>query len=373
MQIVAMNWMAYRLTDSAFTLGLIQFIALLPVGLVSLAGGVIGDRLPPRRLVLGTQLVLVIQAGILAALVWTGAVRLWHVMLMTFVVGAADAIEQPTRYVIAFRLVGHEGLGNAIGLSTLAESVARSVAPAVAGALIRWQGEGGSLLLNGAAYLLAGLAFLALPRLKAQTLGSPSSLQDDLLDAPRYLWRSDTARGLVLLLAASCLLAQPYVILLPVWARDVLQTDARGYGLLVSAVGAGAASGALIAASIRSGGRGRWLVGSGLAFFAALLTVSASRRLLLNAGLLFLAGAGQSIQLVLISSLLQLATRSDLHGRVASLYALLSNGLTRLGGVQAGLFASIWGAPFAVAGGALLAILWSLGVAWRIPLIRRLK
>ena len=226
MQIVAMSWMAYRLTPSAFVLSLIQFLSL-PVGLVSLAGGVISDRLRPRKLVLGTQVVLVVQALVLAWLAWTGVVRLWHIILMTFVASAANAFEQLARYVISFRLVGQESLSNAIGLCTLAGGVARSVSPASAGTLTRWQGETGSFMVNRAAYLLAGLAFTALPLLKAQPAGQPTSFQADLLDAPRHLWHSKTARGLLLLLVASCLLAQPYVILVLVWARDVMQTDAR--------------------------------------------------------------------------------------------------------------------------------------------------
>jgi predicted MFS family arabinose efflux permease len=373
MQLVAMSWMAYRLADSAFILALVQFLSLLPVGLVTLAGGVISDRFPPRGLVLGTQIVLVIQALILAGLAWTGAARLWHVMLMTFVVGAADAIEQPARYVIAIKLVGQEGLGNAISLYTLAESVARSLAPAVAGALIGWQGEAGSYAVNGLAYLLAGLVFTALPQFGTRPSNRRPSLQADLLAAPRYLWSNGTARALLLLLSASCLLAQPYVILMPVWARESLQADARGYGLLMSAIGIGAACGALIAASIHSRRRGRWLIGASMAFCTFLVLAALSHRLSLTAGLLLLAGAGQSIQLVLISSLLQRISRSDLHGRVASLYALLSNGLTRLGGVQAGWVASHWGAPLAVAGGALISILWSLVVAWQAPTLRRLE
>jgi predicted MFS family arabinose efflux permease len=294
-------------------------------------------------------------------------------MLTTFIVGAADAIEQPARYVIAFKLVGQEGLGNAIGLYTLAESVARSIAPAVAGALIRWQGEAGSYAVNSAAYLAAGLAFAAVPMLDTQPLNKSPSLQADLLAAPRHLWSSVTARGLLLLLATSCLLAQPFVILMPVWARDSLQADARGYGLLMSAVGAGAACGALLAASIHSRRRGRWLMGASVGFCAFLVLAASAQRVPLAALFLLLAGAGQSVQLVLISALLQAIARSDMHGRVASLYALLSNGLTRLGGVQAGWVASFWGAPAAVAAGALLNILLTLVVAWQVPTVRRLE
>jgi predicted MFS family arabinose efflux permease len=187
------------------------------------------------------------------------------------------------------------------------------------------------------------------------------------------LVQSSKIQGLLLLLAASCLFAQPYIVLLPVVARDVLLTDARGYGLLMSAVGAGAACGALAAASIRHGHRGRWLVGAGLAFPALLVLVALLRHLPLSASFLLLASASQFTQLVLISSLLQLSTSSERHGRIASLFALVSNGLTRLGGVLAGLAASYWGASAAIAGGALLSILWTLVVAWRTPTVRRLK
>lgn len=379
MQIVAMSWMAYRLADSPFVLGLIQFISLFPVGLVSLLGGVASDRLSPRKLVLGTQAVLVAQAVLLAGLAWSGSVRLWHIMVMTFVVGAADAIEQPARYVLVFRLVGQEGLSNAVGLCTLAESVARSVAPAIAGVLIGWRadsghpGEAGSLALNGAAYLLAFLAFSAVRLPERETPRKPIRLQADLLDGARHLWQESTIRSLLLLLAASCLFAQPYIVLLPVLARDVLQTGARGYGVLMSAAGAGAACGALIAASIKRGHRGQWLVGAGLAFPACLLLSALLRRLPFLAGLLLLAAAAQFTQLVLIACLVQLATSSELHGRVASLFALISNGLARLGGVQAGLVASYWGAPAAIAGGALLSILWTLLVTWQAPALRRLE
>lgn len=373
MQIVAMSWMAYRLAHSPFVLGLVQLIAALPVGLVSLLGGVLGDRLAPRTLLWGTQAVLVVQALVLAGLAWSGAVRLWHIMVMTFVVGAADALEQPARYVLAFQLAGPEGLSSAVGLCALAESVARALAPAVAGLLIRWQGEAGSYLLNGAAYGLACLVFLGLPALQDSTPQASTSLRADLLDGFRQVWQGATARGLWLLLALSCLLAQPYAVLVPVLARDVLRTDARGYGLLMSAIGAGAACGALIAAGIRPGRRGRWLIGSGLLSAALLLLSFVARRLPLNAGLLVLAGAGQTIQLVLIASLLQLAARREVHGRVASLFALLSNGLTRLGGLQAGWAASTWGAPLAVAGSALLSALGTLAVAWRAPGVWRLE
>jgi MFS family permease len=373
MQIVAMSWMAYQLADSPFLLGLIQFISVLPVGLVSLVGGVVSDRFSPWKLVLGTQVILIVQVLILAGLTWAGSVRLWHIMVMIFVVGATDAIEQPARYVLMFRLVGQQGLSNAVGLSTLADRVARFAAPAIAGVLIRWRGEGGSFLPSGAAYLLAVLLFSVVRLPEPGLARKPVHFRADLLDGIRHLWHNATTLGLILLLTASCFLAQPYTVLLPVLARDVLQTDARGYGLLMSAVGAGATCGALVAASIKRGHRGRWLVGTGLAFPALLALSTPLRQLPFLAGLLVLAAASQLAQLVLISSLLMLDARSELHGRVASLLALIGNGLTRLGGVSTGLAASFWGAPTAIAGGALLSIFWTLAVVWSVPALRRLE
>jgi len=200
----------------------------------------------------------------------------------------------------------------------------------------------------------------------------PVHLKADLLDGLKCVWQSQTIKSLLLLTAASYILSRPYVVLMPVFARDVLQADARGYGLLMSAIGVGAICGALVAASVKQRHRGRWLVGAGLAFPIFLMLFASSRWVLLSIGLLLLAGAGQFIQQVLASSLIQLAAADEFYGRVASFFAVFSNGLTRLGGIQAGAVAQYWSAPVAVAGGALVSLIWVLAVIWRTPLIRRL-
>jgi predicted MFS family arabinose efflux permease len=187
------------------------------------------------------------------------------------------------------------------------------------------------------------------------------------------MWQSQTIKGLLLLLAVSGFLSRPYIVLMPVFARDVLQADARGYGLLMSAIGVGSVCGALVAASLKQGYHGRWLVGASLAFPVFLILFAFSRWMLLSIGLLLLASTNQLTQQVVASSSLQLATTDEFHGRVASFLVLLNNGLTRLGGIQAGAVTQYWSAPVSVSGGAILSLVCMLIVIWRIPAVRQLQ
>jgi MFS family permease len=379
MQTIALSWLAYQLTDSPLMLGLINFVALLPAGLVSLVGGVVSDWFPRRTLILVTQIVLAFQALTLAVIAWIGLIQVWHIVVAVFVVGVSDAIEQPARFVFLMEIVGEEDFTSAVGLNSVVASVARSIGPIVAGALISWIGAAGSFLANFVIYLLVIGIFL-LMRLPAggdagrslcSGAGRSLHLGRDLLAGLVYIWRNRTIRVILLLVAVPTFLAQPYVALLPVFARDVLRTDASGYGVLMGAAGLGAACGALIAAGIELKCSKRWLLGASLAFPAFLALFACSCRIAPSIGLLCLVGASQLVQQVLTSSLLQFAAANEFRGRVASFFSLFNNGLTRLGGIQAGAIAQYWGAPAAVLSGTLSSLLWVLAVIWRSG-IRRL-
>jgi MFS family permease len=351
-------------------LGLIGFAALVPVGLVSLVGGVISDRLPRRRLILTTQLVLAAQALILTLLTWAGWIEIWHILLMTFVVGAADAIEQPARFAFLMDIVGKEDFTNAVGLNSAMVSAAGLVGPALAGILIGKLGEASCFLLNGVSYLIVVLVFLFIRVPTASSSSRSMRLKADLLEGFKYVYTNKTIRGALLVTAASYTFSRSYVILLPVFAQDVLRLGAQGYGWLMSAVGAGSACGALVAAGIRQQQHARWLVGASLFFSALLVFFAASPWLLPSLGLLFVASASQFVQQVLTNSMIQLAAADEYRGRMVALFSLFSNGLTRLGGVSAGAIAQFWSAPLAVAGGAILTLVWMLVVLCRVPFIR---
>jgi MFS family permease len=303
----------------------------------------------------------------------TGLIQVWHIMVVVFGVGAADAIEQPARFAFLMDIVGKEDLTNAVGLNSSLVNGARIIGPAIAGVLIRWGGESGCFFLNSLTYLAVIAALLAM-RLPAWTRPlKPLRLKGDLTEGLKYMWQDPIIRGLFTLIVAPCFLAAPYAVLMPIFARDVLQVDSSGYGLLMSAIGVGAVCGALGVASLRAGHRGRWLILWSLAFPLSLILFSLSQWFAPSIGFLVLVGASQIAQQSLAASLLQLASADEFRGRVVSFFALLNNGLTRLGGVQAGAVSQYWSAPFAVLGGALLSLVWVLMFVWRTPVVRRLS
>lgn len=372
MQVMALSWLAYRLTGSALSLGLISFVALVPVGLVSLVGGVISDRWRGgrRSLIMATQAVLAVQALALALLTWMGWVQVWHIVAVTFVVGAMDAVEQPARYAFLMDVVGKEDFTNAVGLNSAMVSAARSIGPALAGTLIAAIGEASCFTLNGVTYLVVIAVFLFIRVPPQPRPAGVVRLKADLLGGLAYGYRNKVIRGALLVTAASYALSRTYVVLMPVFAQDVLHVDAAGYGWLMSAIGAGSACGALVAASTRPKGQARWLVGAGLVFPLFLLGFAASRWLLPSLALILAASASQFLQQVLTHSLILVSTSDEYQGRMVSLFSLFGNGLTRLGGVPAGAVAQAWSAPLAVAGGAALTLLWTLVAIWRVPFVR---
>jgi MFS family permease len=373
MQLVALSWLAYRLTNSPLILGLIGLVALLPVGLITLVGGVISDRLPRRRLIIAMQTILAFQALILTLLAWAELVQVWHIMVFTFVVGAADALEQPARFSFLMDAVGREDFTSAVGLNAAIVSAARAFGPAIAGMLISWSGEASCFLWNSVTYLLVIIAFLSM-RLPAQDgPREPVHLKADLLAGLKYAWENDIIKGTLVLSAASFALARSYLVLMPVFAQDVVQTDARGYGLLMSAVGLGSVCGALAAANVKRRHQGSWLVRAVLVFPVILLLFAASSWLVSSIVLLVLAGTSQYMQEVLCISLIQLAATNEFQGRMVSFFSLFANGLTRLGGIPIGAVAQWWSAPGAVGSGAILSLTWLLIVLWQVPSVRHMK
>ena len=337
-QVAAMNWLAYRLTDSPLMLGLTNFAALLPVGLFTLFGGVLVDRVPPRRLLLLLQMIGAIVAGGAVLLSATGIVRVWHVMILTFAAGSVNTVESSARIALMRDAVAERrDLTNAIGLGVSMLNVARAAGPALSGFIIQWRGEAGSFLLNMLSYLAVVLA-LSMMRLPVADHyeQEPLRLGRSLADGLRYVWHNRVVRDLIGLVVVFSFLVQPFVLLLPVFAREILQVGPSGYGLLMGAFGLGAAGGAMGIAGLREARRGLWLILVSIAFPGFLILYVLSPWLASSAVFLFLAGASRWAQYTLVASLLQIHATDEFHGRVTSVFVLLSNGFPRLGAVLAG-------------------------------------
>jgi MFS family permease len=374
-QVAAINWLAYRLTDSPLLLGLTNFTALLPVGLFTLIGGVLVDRVPLRRLLLLLQAIGAAVAGGAVLLSATGAVRVWHVMILTFAAGSVNTVESSARIALMREAVAdRRDLTNAVGLGVFMLNVARAAGPALSGFIIQWCGEAGSFLFNMLSYIAVVLA-LSLMRLPIpdRYQRGPQHLGRSLADGLRYAWHNPIVRDLIGLVVIFSFLVQPFVLLLPVFARDILQVGPSGYGLLMGALGLGAACGALGVAGLVEARRGLWLVLISIAFPGFLILYVLSPWLASSAVCLFLAGASRWAQYALVASLLQVHASDEFQGRVTSLFVLLSNGFPRLGTVLAGAAMERVRPVTAVLVASGLALIWGLYLVGRTSVVRQIR
>ena len=372
MQSVALGWLVLELTDSAFAVGLNQALRSLGVLLFTLYAGVVVDRVDKRRLIVLTQLLQMGEALVLAVLVWTHLITVWPVMALAALFGVVNAFDIPGRQAFLVELVGKGDLMNAIALNSSMFNAARIVGPAVAGVLIGAAGVGMCFFLNGVSYIavIAGLQAIRLPPFVADAV-RPSA-REGLREAVAFIRSDRRVLALVILVAAFSVLGFPFLVLMPVVARDVLHTGARGYGLLMAAVGIGAMLGAfglaLAAGRVRKGAA---LLEGGGAFGALLAVFAAARSFGLALVLLALAGCAMIVTTALANTMLQTLVPDELRGRVMAFYAFVFVGMAPLGAFQAGLLAEHTGAPIAIALGGAGCLVAATLAAWRVPELRR--
>lgn len=372
MQIVAQGWVVYNLTDSPLMLGLVNFVGLLPVVPISLLSGVLSDRFSRRKLMIITEIILLLQALIMAVLIYLDIIQIWHVIVLSFILGSAAAMEQPARLAIVVDIVGKDNLSNAVALNSSAYNTARIVGPAIAGLVIASYGEAACFMINSITYLALILA-LILIRIPSQIRSSEQvRLVGSLKDGFEYIKGNKVILSLLLIISVASFLTIPYIALMPVFARDILTIGAEGLGFLLTAVGAGAILGALLVAYMRSGSRGKWLLMANIAGPVLLLFFVLSGSLPLSLMMVVLVGASNAIRLTLANSLTQLTTEDTFHGRVMSVFNLLFNGLSRVGALVIGGLAEFTNISWALGAGAVLSAGMGLLFLYRMPHIRRL-
>jgi MFS family permease len=352
MQSVAQGWLVYRLTGSSLLLGLIGFSQQIPVFLLSSFGGVVADRWPRRRVLICTQTVMMVLAFILAALALAGRVRIWHVFILSALLGVANAVDMPTRQAFVVEMVGKEDLVNAIALNSSMVNGARLAGPAVAGVLVAAVGEGWCFLLNGVSFL-AVIGGLAAMRLSGMRSGRPvGGVVDRVVEGFGFVARTRPIRELLLLLGCVSLMGMPYTVLMPVVAREILHAGPRAYGLLMSASGVGALIGAAVLAAKRNiHGLSRWAALAAGGFGTFLILFSRSRVFWLSAALLVPVGFCMMVQMASSNTLIQSMVPDRLRGRVMAVYAMMFLGMGPFGALLAGAVARPLGVPATVASG----------------------
>jgi MFS family permease len=360
MQRVALSWLVYRLTDSAFALGLVSFMAQFPSFVLAPVGGVLADRWDRRRLVIVTQVLFMLQAGVLATLVLAGSITVWQIVVLAAILGTITGFDIPARQSLLVELVeGPEDLANAIALNSSFFNAARLIGPAIAGLLIGLVGEGLVFAADAVSYLavLAGLFAIRLPSRPAQPERPP--ILRTLREGFGYAFGFPPIRAILVLLAMLSLLGMPYVVLMPIFASDILRGGPKTLGFLVSAAGLGALAGALyLAARSSVRGLGRVIVVSSTIFGVGLIAFALSRSEWLSALVLMAAGFGLMAATASSNTILQTIVDDDKRGRVMSLYTMAFMGMAPFGGLLAGVLASRIGASYTVlAGGvAVLAV-----------------
>ena len=372
MQNIAQGWLVLELTNSPFYVGLVSALGSLGVLLLTLYAGVVVDRINKHRLVILTQSLSMLPAFALAPLVWTRTVTVWHVAALAAFLGVVNAFDIPARQAFIVDLVGKDDLINAIALNSSAFNAARVVGPAVAGVLIGALGVGACFFLNGVSYLavIAGLLAMRLPP-HAQTPGTGSAWTG-LSEALAFIRGDPPVLALVVLVALFSIFGFPYFVIMPVFARDVLHRGAAGYGLMMTAVGVGALSGALaVAAFDRRIRKGPTLLAAGGTFGLLLIAFALSQTYVLSVALLALTGATMIVNNALTNATIQTIVPDALRGRVMGFYAFVFVGLAPLGSLQMGALAERIGPSAAVALGGAATALAVAGAAWRVPALCR--
>ena len=365
-QTVAQGWLVLHLTDSAFQVGLVTTLGTLPILLFTLYGGVVADRVNKHRLVLILQSLMLLEALTLGVLTALDRVTVHWVMGLAVFFGFLAAFEVPTRQALIAEIVGREDLMNAIALGSSAFNVARVVGPAIAGALIATVGVAACFFANAASYLAVIASLLAMrvgPRPPAVHPPAFAAMREGF----EYVFGNRWPRAVVTIIATFAVFGFSFMTMMPVFARDALGLDARGYGAIVSAVGVGAAAAALFMAGV--GGRtqrARLVLGSSVTFGLVLTAAALAPDFWWAIVLFTVAGCLMALNGISANTMLQVQAPDHLRGRVIGFYSFVVLGLAPLGSLQAGWLAERFGVRTAVASGGMVCLAVAGVVAWRM-------
>jgi MFS family permease len=338
MQTLALSWLIYRLTNSPFLLGLISFSNQIPSLALSPFSGVISDRLPRQKLLFLSQTLAMFQAVAVFVLFQTELLRIDSIIILSIAMGLINGLDMPVRQSFVAELVDDpKDLSNAIALNSSMINGTRLIGPSLAGILIAWVGEGPCFLLNALSFVPV-LWCISRMRVVEKNKRSTKRFSEDFMEGLRYAGRFMPIASILLLLAALCLFGQPYMIFMPVFARDILHGGPQTQGLLVGAAGFGAFIAALYLASRKSVlGLGRIIAVAAVLFGCGLIAYAHSSLQWLSMLILFFVGCGMILCLASSNTLLQTIAEQSMRGRVMSLYTMAFLGVTPIGSLLAGL------------------------------------
>lgn len=373
-QATAQGYLIYQLTKSPAYLGYVSFASGLPSWFFTLYAGAIADRVPRRTLLVITQSAMLILAFILAVLTFTNVVQWWHILIMAFLLGVCNAFDAPARQAFVLEMVDREDLTNAIALNSTMFTSALVVGPAIGGLIYASVGPGWCFTINGISFIAVIIALLlmqlkpiALPEIKGNTW---SNVRDGL----KYALNNSPVRIIITNLFVTTLFGFGLATLIPAWAVAVLGGDAATNGFLLAARGFGSLLGALTVAALgHIRFRGKILTISSL-LMPIMMIVFAYMRSLIPA-LIAMAGVGITLMMILniSNAIVQTTIVDEMRGRVMGIYTLFFFGAIPLGSLLAGWSADIIGEPLTVIGSAIILLVFTLIMIWRVPALRSME
>ncbi len=371
---IATAWLVYRLTHSAFLLGLVGFSGQIPVFLLGPFAGVWVDRWNRHRVLVVTQTLSMVQSFALAALALSHRITVTDIILLSLFQGAINAFDMPARQAFVIQMVEErEDLSNAIALNSSMVNASRLLGPSIAGAVIAVAGEGYCFLIDGFSYLAVIASLLAMVITRKQEIKPRQRVWQELSEGWRYVADFAPIRSILLLLGLVGLVGMPYTVLMPLFAGQVLHGGAHTLGFLMGASGIGALiSAGWLAARKSVLGLGRVIPAMACTFGGALIAFSFSRLLWLSLLLMVVTGFGMMQQMAASNTVLQTIAEDDKRGRVMSFYSIAFQGMAPFGSLFAGMIASRIGAPFTLAIGGLCCVAGGLWFIGKLPQIRAL-
>ncbi len=372
MQQIAMRWLVYRLTKSELLLGVVGFASDIPLFFLVPFAGVIADKFKRHRILAVTQGLAALQAFILAILVITGQVTVWHIVVLGALLGIVNAFDIPARQAFLVEVVENkEDLGNAIALNSFIFNGALLIGPLAAGVLIASLGEELCFILNGVSYL-AVIGALFLMKIPDRKMASGNlEVWRGILEGATYAFRSVPIRSILLLVALVSFMGVSFMLLMPVFAENVLHGGPRAFGYLMSATGVGALGGAVVLAARRNIlGLGKVVVVAGIMYGFGIFALSFSHYLLLSLVIALVVGFSLMMQMASSNTILQTIVDDQKRGRVISLFVMARRGVESFGSLLAGAVAHRFGTPDTLMIGGLVCLLASIAFATKLSLLR---
>jgi MFS family permease len=374
MQRIAMPWLVYNMTGSVLLLGIVGFAGQIPAFLLSPVAGVFTDRWNRYRVLLVSQVLLMIQATFLAWLSLSGLIEVWHIIILSIFLGCVGSFDIPSRHSFVIDMVEKkEDLGNAIALNSLMFNAARLIGPSVAGMILVATGEGICFLLNAISFLFVIISLLMMKLRPRETKHVKFEIWNELKVGLKYTFGFRPIRHIIFLLGTVSLLGMSYSVLMPVFAKEILRGGSNTYGFLMGASGLGALIGALYLASRESVLRlGRLIPYAAILFGTGLVFLSFTRYFPVALLLMVFIGMGMMLQAAASNTIIQTIAEDDERGRVMSFYTMAIMGAAPFGSLIAGALAKIIGTPSTIFAGGIATIIGGLFFLKKLPGLKRL-